>query len=156
MGLQALLGLWASSPWEAEHSGPEGLTAASTPTVSTVVNETAVKQESAQKATPKVVAVRAKAALQSSVAITPKEEGSTVRKRRLAAHRAMTAGKAVVPVQHKRPRGMLAIMEESWDAKEHCPTLLHVGWDRKRKADRPKMPADPTERAHFALELADA
>ena len=157
-GVQALLGLWDSSPWKATRDGPEGMGTAPTLTVSTVtvVTECAVKQESAQKATPKVVAVRAKVKLEGSADVTPKQEGSTNRKRRLAAHRAMTAGKAVVPVQHKRPRGMLALMEENWNAKEHCPTLLHVGWERKRKNEKPKMPADHTERAEFALELADA
>ena len=90
--------------------------------------------------------------------LTPQQAGSTNSKRRLAAHRAMPAGQAVVPVQDKKPRGMLALMEHSWDEKEHCPLLLHdiVGWSWKRKKRDAKFPDDPTERAEFALELADA
>ena len=84
------------------------------------------------------------------MALTPQQAGSTNRKRRLAAHRAMPVGQAVVPVQEKRPRGMLALMERNWNEKEHCPMLLHVGWNRKRKNEMPKMPEDPTERAAFA------
>ena len=95
---------------------------------------------------------------EGSVTLTPQQAGSTNRKRGLAAHRAMTAGRAVVPVQDKKPKGMLALMEHSCDEKEHCPLLLHdiVGWSRKRNNEMPKLPDDPTERAQFALELADA
>ena len=61
-----------------------------------------------------------------------------------------------MPVHHKRPKGLMALMEDNWDEKEHCPVLQHVGWSRKRANEMPKMPDDPTARAEFALELADA
>ena len=83
----------------------------------------AVKLELTQKATPKTVTAQVTVKLEGSVALTPQQAGSTNRKRRLAAHRAMTAGRAVVPVQDKRPRGMFALMERSWDENEHCPVL---------------------------------
>ena len=107
--------------------------------------EKAIKGGLTQKASRKAVAARVTVKLEGSVALTPQQAGSANRKRRLAAHRAMTAGRAVVPVQDKKPKGMLALMERSWDEKEQCPVLLHVGWSRKRKNEMPKMPDDPTE-----------
>ena len=100
-----------------------------------------------------------KVKLEPGTGLTPRDEGLSNRKRRLAAHRTMTAGRAQVPAHHKRPKGLMALMEENWDEKEHCahcPVLQHVDWSRKRANEMPKMPEDPTERAKFALELADA
>jgi hypothetical protein len=95
--------------------------------------------------------------LEPGTGLTSLGGGLSNRKRRLqAAHRAMTAGRALVPVHHKRPKGLMALMEDNWDEKEHCPVLQHVGWSRKRANEMPKMPDDPTARAEFALELADA
>ena len=128
------------------------------PAVEIPAVKAAVKAAPAQQLEPVPRGSQVKVKLEPGAGLTPRDEGLSNRKRRLAAHKAMAAGRAQVPAHHKRPKGMTALMEVNWDEKEHCPVhmLQHVGWSRKRANKMPKMPEDPTERAEFALELADA
>ena len=156
---QGLLGLWSSSPWgvmDTLDSGAGGQGVTPSPAVEAAAVWAAVKVEQDQQLVPVPRGVQVKVKLEPGTGLTPRDEGLSNRKRRLAAHMMMTAGRAQVPAHHKRPKGLMALMDENWDEKEHCPVLQHVGWSRKRAIEMPTMPEDPTERAEFALELADA
>ena len=126
---QDLLGLWDSSPWGVLDTGEGGQGVTPSPAVAAPGVWAEVKVETEQHLVPAPRGLQVRVKLEPGTGLTSLGEGLSNRKRRLqAAHRAMTAGRALVPVHHKRPKGLMALMEDNWDEKEHCPVLQHVGW----------------------------